>query len=69
MRGVVGTYAEPGRDPRGEYVSTVFIGIASGIVSDEEGKTEVRLLDEEEMLDSEFIIDHGKMLRDYLASQ
>lgn len=69
IEGVLGTYAEPLRDPRGEYVSTVFIGCAHGTIREETGKTRVMVLSDEEihvMLDS-FVFDHGQVLEDYFA--
>ncbi len=62
------TYAEPGRDPRGAYVSTVFWGIASGTPKNEDGKTRVVLLDIAEFaaVKERFVFDHGKILEDYI---
>lgn len=66
----MGVYDEPGRDPRGHYVSTVFIGRASGDVKHEAGKTQVHLLSCEELKykKTEFINDHYQMLTDYFMS-
>ncbi len=68
IKGVLGTYAEDGRDPRGRYVSTVFIGQASGKVRDEVGKTRVLTYDRAQ-IESEidrFVFDHGKVMSDFL---
>ena len=66
---VLGTYAEANRDPRGDYVSTVFIGIAKGIPKDEAYKTKVLLLTQNELIERqyEFVFDHSKIISDYLA--
>lgn len=65
--GVLGTYAEPGRDPRGNYVSTVFIGVAYGTPRDEPGKTRVILLERAEVVASldKLILDHATIMQDY----
>jgi ADP-ribose pyrophosphatase YjhB (NUDIX family) len=68
IEGVLGTYADPKRDPRGRYVSTVFSGIACGTVRDEGGKTRVLILTEQEIRDRKdrFVLDHFRMLEEYL---
>ena len=65
---VLGTYSEEGRDPRGRYVSTVFIGTASGEIKNESGKTKVLLLTKEEILNlqNDFVFDHFSIFKDYL---
>lgn len=45
----LGTKAEAGRDSRGRYVSTVFLGVAHGTPRNEHLKTRVVLLSEEEI--------------------
>jgi 8-oxo-dGTP diphosphatase len=64
---VLGTYAEEGRDPRGNFISTVFTGIAAGIPKDETRKTCVIFLDKEEILAEKerFVFDHFQVLSDY----
>lgn len=66
---VLTTEAEEGRDPRGRYVSTVFLGYAEGTVRDEPGKTRVLLLTQQEVFEREreFVFDHFKILSDYLT--
>lgn len=68
---VVGVYDAPGRDPRGRYASTVFRGVAHGTVSEESGKTRVRLLplSEFEERAHEFVADHASIIRDFLAQR
>lgn len=62
-------YAEPGRDPRGNYISVVFVGTATGEIKDEIGKTRVVLCDRDrfEDLKDRFVFDHAQVLQDYLA--
>jgi ADP-ribose pyrophosphatase YjhB (NUDIX family) len=64
---VLKTYAEENRDQRGNYISTVFVGNATGILRDETGKTKVTLLTKEEIFSNEknFAFDHFKILKDY----
>ena len=67
MEGFLGLYGKPGRDPRGNYVSTVFHGVAMGVPKAEAGKTRVLLLsrNEVEARAAEFVADHFKMFVDY----
>jgi ADP-ribose pyrophosphatase YjhB (NUDIX family) len=69
LTGVLGTYAEDGRDARGRYISTVFTGHAVGEPRGEPGKTEVLLLlqKEVEALYPRFGMDHARILQDYFA--
>ncbi len=68
---VLATHAEKDRDPRGDYVSTVFTGIAHGIPRNEPGKTRVLLLQSHEALarQHEFVFDHSSLLLDYLEKE
>ncbi len=68
IRGVLGTYAEKDRDPRGNYVSTVFTGTATGTIRDEPGKTRVHLCTKEEALrlEKQYISGHYNFMEDYL---
>ncbi|KND51414.1 MAG: 8-oxo-dGTP diphosphatase [Parcubacteria bacterium C7867-001] len=67
--GVLGTYAVDGRDPRGHYISTTFIGNASGTIRNEAGKTCTVILSKDLIIarKDEFVFDHFKMFTDYLA--
>ena len=67
---VFATCADADRDPRGHFVTTVFIGIAEGDVRDEDGKTRVHLLAEQEAFDcrDRFAFDHFLILEKYLKS-
>jgi ADP-ribose pyrophosphatase YjhB (NUDIX family) len=68
---VLMTRAERARDPRGDYVSTVFTGIAQGVPRNEPGKTRVLLLQNHEALarQHEFVFDHSSLLMDYLEKE
>jgi ADP-ribose pyrophosphatase YjhB (NUDIX family) len=68
---VLGTRAEKDRDPRGDYVSTVFTGIAQGIPRNEPSKTRVLLLQSSEARARrhEFVFDHSSLLMDYLEKE
>lgn len=68
IKGFVGVYDDPKRDPRGRYVSTVFNGNALGAPKAEIGKTRVLELTKEEIEErrSEFIADHYQMFCDFL---
>jgi 8-oxo-dGTP diphosphatase len=71
ITGVLGTYAEPCRDPRGNYISTVFTAVAYGDPRDEPGKTQVLFLDEREiqLRESQFVFDHFKILKQYFSGK
>ena len=64
---VLGTRAEYGRDPRGRFISTVFLGIARGTMVNETDKTHVLLLSEAEVVQrkNKFVFDHFSILTDY----
>lgn len=66
---VLGTYAEEGRDTRGRYVSTVFVGKATGTIREEQGKTKVTLLDPKgfEEIRNAFVFDHGEIIASFLG--
>lgn len=67
IQSVLNTYADDDRDPRGRFVSTVFVGVATGDPCDEKGKTRVVLLTREEIIArrSEFLFDHFDILSDH----
>jgi 8-oxo-dGTP diphosphatase len=68
LEGQFKTYSDPKRDPRGQKVSTVFLGNAKGKIKNESGKTIVRLVDLKNFnkFKKYFVFDHGKILKDYL---
>lgn len=67
-KGTLGIYDAPGRDPRGDYVSTVVYGKAYGIPRPEANKTRVILQPPSEALrfGEAFVCDHRQMISDYL---
>ncbi len=67
----LGVYAEPDRDPRGHYVTTVVVGIATGWPRSEEKKTRLVLLPLVAAMEASksMVGDHGKILRDWLATR
>lgn len=67
IENVLGTYAEPGRDPRGDYVSTVFIGRAFGEIKEETDKTRIVICDISDMHKyiPGLLFDHAKVFADF----
>lgn len=65
---VLSTFADENRDPRGRYVSTVFVGRAFGTPKDEPGKTKVIFLESEKLngIKDQFLFDHWQALENYL---
>jgi ADP-ribose pyrophosphatase YjhB (NUDIX family) len=68
LLGTLTTKAEAGRDPRGRYVSTVFLGLAHGVPRNEDGTTRVLFLTREEIVarKDEFVFDHYPLLAKHL---
>jgi ADP-ribose pyrophosphatase YjhB (NUDIX family) len=66
---IVGTYGQPGRDPRGHYVTTVIAGRAEGVPKPEAGKTRVVLVQPSEVGSylPRMVNDHGRILQEFLA--
>jgi 8-oxo-dGTP diphosphatase len=62
------TYSAPGRDPRGEKESTVFIGEAYGTPCDEPAKTRVVFIDLEDVdrFKEHFAFDHYQIIKDWM---
>jgi ADP-ribose pyrophosphatase YjhB (NUDIX family) len=68
LKGQFKTYSDPNRDPRGQKVSTVFYGFATGKIKNEVSKTRVVLYDLTQ-LDSareKFVFDHYLIIQDFL---
>ena len=65
LRTLLGVYSRPDRDPRGQTVSVVFVGRASGTPrADDDAKGAALFLPTE--LPSPLAFDHGEILADYL---
>ena len=66
------TYSDPKRDPRGQKVSTVFLGIARGKITNEPGKTTVKPLPlnwlKLKRKEKSFVFDHFKMIEDHWSA-
>jgi ADP-ribose pyrophosphatase YjhB (NUDIX family) len=65
--GTLGTYADDGRDPRGLFVSTVFVVDAAGTLREEAGKSKPVILNhfEVKFATSRFAFDHGDIVSEY----
>jgi 8-oxo-dGTP diphosphatase len=63
----IGVYDDPGRDPRGEVISTAFkcviVGPLSDMKSGDDAK-EVKLISKDRLKEIELAFDHRKMLKD-----
>lgn len=68
---VLGTFADPGRDPRGRRISTVFTGRATGTPKDEPQKTKVVFWEIEKLPDikDQLLFDHREVLDRYLNTK
>lgn len=62
------TYSNPGRDPRGHSISTVFIARASGEPRGADDATEARLF-APDGLPWDMAFDHGEIIADYRAGR
>jgi ADP-ribose pyrophosphatase YjhB (NUDIX family) len=67
--GILGVYSDPNRDPRGQRISTVFIGDYAGgeIKADDDAKS-VEWIELHKLLgmrETEIAFDHFKILNDY----
>ena len=65
LRGILGVYSDPARDPRGHSVAIVYVATASGepVAGDDAAAVIVTDPDQSPPL----IFDHGKILADYIA--
>lgn len=68
---ILGVYSEPGRDPRGHVMSTVFIGKISkgGYKIDaiaQDDAAAIEWLNLEEVVNTRFGFDHGRIITDYI---
>ena len=69
IMGTLGRYDDPGRDPRGPKVTTVFYGEATGTPRNEPGKTCVQTIDPSAIgqYKDSFVFDHYKILHDWYS--
>ncbi len=65
VKGYLGPYDDPDRDPRGHYITHVFYGEATGELKAGDDAAEVILLTLEDALDQDLAFDHINILRDY----
>ena len=65
--GTLGTYADDGRDPRGQFVSTVFVLDAVGTLRSEVGKTKAVATSRKGVVSQLplFAFDHAAIMSDY----
>ncbi|MGH8197435.1 MAG: NUDIX domain-containing protein [Steroidobacteraceae bacterium] len=65
LRGLLGVYSDPGRDPRGHTVSIVYIATANGVPKAGDDAGAILVTDPEAAPALAF--DHDRILGDYLA--
>lgn len=66
LRGLLGIYSEPERDPRGHTVSAVFVGEAQGLPRAGDDAKAVRVVDPAAVDGLAF--DHARIVEDYLSA-
>ena len=67
LKGLLGCYSDPSRDPRGHTVSAVYIAEATGTPQAEDDAKAVKLYSLSE-LPRDMAFDHAKILADYLRN-
>jgi len=65
LKGLLGVYSDPARDPRGHTVGIVYVGEASGTPRAGDDAGEVAIIDP--AAPPPLAFDHGRILADYLA--
>lgn len=65
VKGLLGVYSEPGRDPRGHVVSICFLATGEGAEKGGSDVAEARFFSPEEIDFHRLAFDHEKILRDY----
>lgn len=65
LRGLLGVYSAPGRDPRGHTVATVFVATAQGTPRPGDDAAEVGVF-APDSLPADMAFDHAQILQDYL---
>ena len=61
---LLGVYSDPGRDPRGHTVSTVYVARAQGVPCAGDDALEAAVFTEES-LPTPLVFDHGDIVADY----
>jgi len=65
LKGIIGVYSDPERDPRGHTVSVVFrTEVVSGELEGRDDAAEARLFTRDELKGIELSFDHAEILRD-----
>jgi 8-oxo-dGTP diphosphatase len=65
LKGLLGVYSEPGRDPRGHVVSICYIAEGEGEVREGSDAAEARFFKPEEIDFDNLAFDHKKIIEDY----
>ncbi len=66
LKGLLGVYSAPDRDPRGHTISVVFVAEAEGTPKGQDDAASAAVFPVHS-LPEELAFDHGRILRDYLA--
>jgi ADP-ribose pyrophosphatase YjhB (NUDIX family) len=66
LKDILGVYSDPKRDPRGHYVSTVFIAKASGKLKARNDASKADFYDPNKLKKKDIASDHFKIIKDYL---
>ncbi len=64
LKGLLGCYSKPDRDPRGQTISLVYVAEATGTPKAQDDAKELRII-QSDQLDIELAFDHDKILMDY----
>ncbi len=62
-------YNQPGRDPRFETSTTVFIGSGMGQPRSGDDAQDLKIMPYHELLGADFAFDHGRIVSDYIATE
>jgi ADP-ribose pyrophosphatase YjhB (NUDIX family) len=68
LRGLLGVYSAPGRDPRGHTIAVVFVASATGMPQAGDDTIGVKVFASDH-LPAEMAFDHASILQDYLNSR
>ena len=64
-----GVYDQPGRDPRFETSTTVFIGTGMGEPRSGDDAQALKIIGYHDLLGADFAFDHGRIVGDYIATE